>query len=187
MADKLTNMQIAEALGITPQRVSAMRREGMPTESIDAIIAWRTARDETRRTRAPKAVAAQLDDGTLADTISEHRSLVTRARSVWQAAMESGDPNGPKYQTSYNQSLKTLINLEEEQERRLILAKDYIKATESADAMRQLMAEVVNRLDKIELDCAEHCNPENPAKAAKILSAWTRRAKADLSGKTDEA
>lgn len=181
MTQKLTNMQIAEALGITPQRVSTMRREGMPTESIDAIIAWRTAREEARRSKAPKAAPAQLDDGTLADTIAEHRTLVSRARGVWQAAMEGGDPNQGKYQTAYNQSLKTLVNLEEEQERRLILAKDYISSKDAGEAMRELMAEVVNRLDKLALDCAEGCNPENPAKAVKTLEAWVRRAKADLS------
>lgn len=177
----LTNTQLAQALGVTAQRITALRREGMPNDSLDAAMAWRQARAETNRRAAPIAAPAQLDDGTLADTIAEHRSLVGRARGVWQAAMESGDPNQGKYQTAYNQSLKTLVNLEEEQERRLILAKDYIKATDSAEAMRRLMGEVVNRLDKIGLDCAEGCNPENPAKAVKVLDAWVRKTKAELS------
>jgi len=73
------------------------------------------------------------------------------------------------------------VNLEEEAERRAILVKDFIKATEAADAMRQLAADVVNRLDKLALDVAEQCNPENPAKAVKTLEAWVRRVKADLS------
>lgn len=181
MTRKLSNLEIGTALNITPQRVSVLKREGMPTDTIEAALAWRAQRDEARRAQAPKAAPAQLDDGTLADTIAEHRSLVGRARGVWQAAMESGDPNQGKYQTAYNQSLKTLVNLEEEQERRLILAKDYIRATDSAEAMRRLMGEVVNRLDKIGLDCAEGCNPENPAKAVKVLDAWVRKTKAELS------
>ena len=126
-------------------------------------------------------VTAQLDDGTLADTIGEHRRLVTRARGVWQAAMEGGDPNQSKYQSSYNASLKTLVALEEEQERRLILAKDYISSREAGEAMRELSATMVNRLDKLALDVAESCNPENPAKAVKVLEAWVRRVKAELS------
>lgn len=181
MTRKPSNLEIGTALNITAQRVSVLKREGMPTDTVEAALAWRAQRDEARRAQAPKAAPAQLDDGTLADTIAQHRSLVSRARSVWQAAMESGDPNGPKYQTSYNQSLKTLVALEEEQERRLILANDYIRATDSAEAMRQLMGEVVNRLDKLGLDCAEGCNPENPAKAVKVLDAWVRKAKAELS------
>jgi hypothetical protein len=95
--------------------------------------------------------------------------------------MEGGDPNQGKYQTAYNQSLKTLVALEEEQERRLILAKDYISSKEASEAMRELAATMVNRLDKLALDVAESCNPENPAKAVKVLEAWVRRVKAELS------
>ena len=181
MAKTLTNSELGLALGVTAQRISVLRKEGMPTDSIDAAKSWRETRASVQRAQAPKAAPAQLDDGTLSDTISEHRTLVGRARGVWQAAMEGGDPNQGKYQTAYNQSLKTLVALEEEQERRLILAKDYISSKEASEAMRQLMGEVVNRLDKLALDVAESCNPENPAKAVKAIESWVRRTKADLS------
>ena len=184
MADRVTNAQFAAALDVTVQAIAYMKRNGMPTDSIESAIAWRKARDEARRAQAPKAAPAQLDDGSLSDTIAEHRALVGRARGVWQAAMEAGDPNQGKYQTAYNQSLKTLVALEEEQERRLILTKDYISAKEAGEAMREMTASVVNRLDKLALDVAEGCNPENPAKAVKVLEAWVRRVKAELS--TDE-
>jgi hypothetical protein len=187
MTRKLSNLEIGTALNITPQRVSVLKREGLPTDSVEAALAWRAQREEQRKAKAPKAAPAQLDDGTLADTISEHRALVGRARGVWLASMEGGDPNQGKYQTAYNQSLKTLVALEEEQERRLILAKDYIAAKEATEAMRQLMGEVVNRLDKLALDVAEGCNPENPAKAVKSLETWVRKTKADLSANDDEA
>ena len=177
----LTNLELGTALGVTPQRVSILRRDGMPSDSIEAALAWRAQREASRRASAPKAVPAQLDDGTLADTIAEHRALVGRARGVWLASMEGGDPNQGKYQTAYNQSLKTLVNLEEEQERRLILAKDYIAAKEAGEATRQLTSEFVNRLDKLALDVAEACNPENPAKAVKALEAWARKTREDLS------
>ena len=171
---------IAEALGLTRQRVSILVKKGMPIDSVEAATAWRQAQDDARLRKAPIA-PAQLDDGSLADTILEHRSLVTRARGVWLGAMDAGDPNQGKYQTAYNQSLKTLVALEEEQERRLILAKDYISAKEAGEAMRELAATMVNRLDKLALDAAEGCNPENPAKAVKVLEAWVRRVKAELS------
>ena len=174
---------IAEALGLTRQRVSILVKKGMPIESVEAATAWRQAQDDARLRKAPIA-PAQLDDGSLADTILEHRSLVTRARGVWLGAMDAGDPNQGKYQSAYNSSLRSLISLEEEQERRLILAKDYISSREAGEAMRELAATMVNRLDKLALDVAESCNPENPAKAVKVLEAWVRRVKAELS--TDE-
>jgi hypothetical protein len=175
--------EIAEALGLTRQRVSILVKKGMPIDSVEAATAWRQSQEDARVRMAPTP-PAQLDDGSLADTISEHRTLVSRARGVWQAAMEGGDPNQGKYQSSYNASLKTLVALEEEQERRLILTKDFISAKEATEAMREMTAGIVNRLDKLALDVAEGCNPENPAKAVKVLEAWVRRVKADLS--TDE-
>lgn len=171
---------IAEALGLTRQRVSILVKKGMPIDSVEAATAWRQAQDDARVRKAPIA-PAQLDDGSLADTILEHRSLVTRARGVWLGAMDAGDPNQGKYQSAYNSSLRSLISLEEEQERRLILAKDYISSREAGEAMRELAATMVNRLDKLALDVAESCNPENPAKAVKVLEAWVRRVKAELS------
>lgn len=171
---------IAEALGLTRQRVSILVKKGMPIDSVEAATAWRQAQEDARLRKAPIA-PAQLDDGSLADTILEHRSLVTRARGVWLGAMDAGDPNQGKYQSAYNSSLRSLISLEEEQERRLILAKDYISAKEAGEAMRELAATMVNRLDKLALDAAEGCNPENPAKAVKVLEAWVRRVKAELS------
>jgi hypothetical protein len=171
---------IAEALGLTRQRVSILVKKGMPIDSVEAATAWRQAQDDARIRKAPIA-PAQLDDGSLADTILEHRSLVTRARGVWLGAMDAGDPNQGKYQSAYNSSLRSLISLEEEQERRLILAKDYISSREAGEAMRELSATMVNRLDKLALDVAESCNPENPAKAVKVLEAWVRRVKAELS------
>ena len=171
---------IAEALGLTRQRVSILVKKGMPIDSVEAATAWRQAQEDARLRKAPIA-PAQLDDGSLADTILEHRSLVTRARGVWLGAMDAGDPNQGKYQSAYNASLKTLVALEEEQERRLILAKDYISSREAGEAMRELAATMVNRLDKLALDAAEGCNPENPAKAVKVLEAWVRRVKAELS------
>jgi transcriptional regulator with XRE-family HTH domain len=171
---------IAEALGLTRQRVSILVKKGMPIDSVEAATAWRQAQDDARLRKAPIA-PAQLDDGSLADTILEHRSLVTRARGVWLGAMDAGDPNQGKYQSAYNSSLRSLISLEEEQERRLILAKDYISSREAGEAMRELAATMVNRLDKLALDVAESCNPENPAKAVKVLEAWVRRVKAELS------
>lgn len=176
----LSQTEIAQGLGLTRQRVSILVKNGMPLDSIESATAWRQAQEDDRVRKAPIA-PAQLDDGSLSDTIAEHRRLVGRARGVWLGAMESGDPNQGKYQSAYNSSMKTLLSLEEEQERRLILAKDYISSKEAGEAMRQFAAEVVNRLDKLALDVAEGCNPENPAKAVKVLEAWVRKVRGELS------
>lgn len=172
---------LASALGVTAQRVSILIKDGMPDSSIEAARAWREEKQAARRQGAPKPKVVELDDGSLADTIDEHRGLVGRARGVWEAAMEMGDPNQGKYQTAYNQSLKTLINLEEEQERRALLARDYIKASDAQEAMLRIVGEVVARLDKMPAEIGEACNPNDPPKAIEALQDWVRKTREDLS------
>ena len=186
MSTRLTIEALAEGLGLKSRQVSTLLRQGMPRDDIEAARKWRE--DRTVRHNAPlPANLGSLDDGTLSDTIGRHRLLVARAQGVWEAAMEGGDTNQGKYQTAYNQSLKTLIALEEEQERRLKESRLFIARSEAEDTIRRLMADVVNRLDKLGLDVAEKCNPDNPALAAKVLDAWARRTREELSYETEEA
>jgi len=176
----LTNGAMAQALGISAQRVGQLKREGMPMESMEAAQAWRDARDASRRT-APVVELDTLTDLTLEQSIGQHRIRVQQAGEIWDAAMRSGDVNQGKFQTSYNQAFKTLIDLEAELERRRVTNAEFISAKEATAAMRELIAEVVNRLDKLALDCAEGCNPETPAKAVKVLEAWVRKTREELS------
>ena len=171
---------IANALGVTPQRVSALVRQGMPTDSIEAAVKWREERNSVTAAPIPSRLDS-LDDGTLASTIGRHRQLVIRAEGVWQASMEGGDPNQGKYQTAYNQSLKTLLALESEQTRRALSAKEYIKREVAEASVREFAGQVLARLDKLALEAAEKANPDNPALAAKALDAWVRQARIDLS------
>ena len=180
----LTNGAMAQALGISAQRVGQLKREGMPMETLEAAAAWRDAREATRRSAAPVATMDTLTDLTLEQSIGTHKARVEHAGEIWDAAMRGGDPNQGKYQTAYNQAFKTLIDLEAELERRRTANGEFISAKEAGEAMRELMAEVVNRLDKLALDCAEGCNPETPAKAVKTLEAWARKTREDLSRAT---
>ena len=176
----VTHGQIAQALGVSVARITVLKKEGMPTDSIQAALDWRQAREDERRRLAPEVIET-LDDGSIAERIRQHRIKVNLAGEVWETAIRERDPNQGKYQTAYNQSLKTLMDLEEEQERRAILAKDFIKATEAREAMLQIVSDILTRLDKLALDCAEGCNPENPAKSVKVLEAWVRKTRSEIS------
>ena len=176
--------ELADALGLTRQRVSILVKQGMPVDSVDAATAWRQARDDERRRPAPVVDLGTLTDLTLEQSIITHKARVEHAGEIWDAAMRGGDVNQGKFQSSYNAAFKTLIDLEAELERRRTANGEFISAKEASEAMRELMAEVVNRLDKLALDCAEGCNPETPAKAVKALEAWARKTREDLSRAT---
>ena len=186
MSNRLTIDELAAGLGLKARQVSNLIREGMPRDDVEAAKLWRAQRRVVAT--APAATNLDsLDDGTLAATISRHRGLVALAEGVWRSAMDQQDTNQGKYQTAYNQSLKTLLALEEEQERRALAAKDFIKREVAEATVRALAAEVIGRLEKLGLECAEKCNPDNPALAVKVLDAWVRQVRTELSAHGEEA
>lgn len=184
---KPSSKELAKALNLSLAYTYAQIRKGMPTDSIESAMAWRDGLEDGRGLKAPKPKVHDLDDGSLADTIDQHRNLVTRARGVWEAAMEGGDTHQGKYQTAYNHSLKTLLALEEEAERRSLQARDHIKAEDSKSAMIQLMGEVLAKLDKMPVEAGEKANPNDPPVAIAALQEWVRAARTDLSAAMEDA
>ena len=182
MTARLSVEELSKALGVKPRQVSYLIKNGMPRDDIEAAKKWKEERQAPEASPLPAALDG-LDDGTLATTIGLHRRLVATAQGVWESAMSGGDPHQGKYQTQYNQSLKTLINLEEEQERRVIASQVFIKREVAEASVREFAAEVLGRLDKVALEVAEKANPDNPALAAKVLEAWVRGVRADLSSR----
>ena len=103
--------EIADALGLTRQRVSVLVKQGMPVDSVEAASAWRQARDDERRRPAPVVDLQTLTDLSLEQSIITHKARVEHAGEIWDAAMRSGDVNQGKFQSSYNAAFKTLIDL----------------------------------------------------------------------------
>jgi len=182
----LTTAALAAALGVSVQRVGVLRREGMPTGSVAEAVAWREARAAARSAAAPVPTEpTSLDDGTIQQRIHRQNVLVSRARDVWQAAMETGDRDQAKYHTQYNQATAKLIDLEAEAERRAIMAREYIKASEAKEAMLQLTGEWLEMMERMPSEVGEACNPNDPPKAIAVLQAYVRKVREKLSGGAD--
>ena len=184
----LSTAALAAALGISVQRVGVLRREGMPTNTVEAAVAWREARAAARAASAPVPTeATSLDDGTIQQRIHRQNILVSRARDVWQAAMETGDRDQSKYHSQYNQATSKLIDLEAEAERRAIMAREYIKASEAKEAMLQLTGEWLEMMERMPSEVGEACNPNDPPKAIAVLQAYVRKVREKLSRGTADA
>lgn len=182
----LSQTDIAKGLGLTRQRVSVLVKDGMPIDSVEAAMAWRQAREDERTRAAPiPAEQTSLDDGTIQQRIHRQNVLVSRARDVWQAAMETGDRDQAKYHTQYNQATAKLIDLEAEAERRAIMAREYIKASEAKEAMLQLTGEWLEAMERMPSEVGEACNPNDPPKAIAVLQAYVRKVREKLSGGAD--
>jgi hypothetical protein len=189
---------LAERWELSKGRISQLVAEGMPLDSVEAAEKWRAERiglngnpaEGYTPSNEPGLEAAQQSPPkqgvleTFESIVERQRLLVQLSRNQYIKAVREGSPAQSKLYASYDKTVNTLTKLKAELDRIAVMGRDFIPATEATEAMRDMTASIVNRLDKLALDVAEGCNPENPAKAVKVLEAWVRRVKADLS--TDE-
>lgn len=139
------------------------------------------AKPKRGRPRIERPVPEEVaPDANFAQTIEEQMRMVAKARRLWDASIDAGDANSSKHQSAYNQSLKSLIMLQEEAERRSVFARNHILATESAEAMMKLAGRVVERFESLASECGEACNPNDPIKAISVLSKWAKEARAEM-------
>jgi hypothetical protein len=189
---------LAERWELSRGRISQLVAEGMPLDSVEAAEKWRAERiglngnpaegytpsNEPGQDAAQQSPPKQGVLETFESIVERQRLLVQLSRNQYIKAVREGSPAQSKLYASYDKTVNTLTKLKTELDRIAVMGREFIPATEATEAMRDMTAGIVNRLDKLALDVAEGCNPENPAKAVKVLEAWVRRVKADLS--TDE-
>lgn len=189
--------ELADRWEVTAGRISQLVDDGMPLDSIESAEKWRAQRhsdtgvapanfkmapsdvqepDDKTSDSKPAAVLETFDS-----IIERQRFLVQVSRNEYIKAVKSGSPQQSKLYASYDKTVNTLTKLKAESDRLAVLAREYIRATDAADAIRSFASEVLNRLDKLGLEVAESCNPENPAKAVKVLELWSRKVREELS------
>jgi hypothetical protein len=177
---------------LTPGRISQLVKQGMPLSSIEDAEKWRAERHwetgihpsgfEITPTSIEELLKKQPEGAeTFENLIERQRELVILARQQYIQAVKDKSPQQSKLYASYDKTVSTLIELKAEMDRLSIMSRDYIRATDAGEAMKKFAADVVNRLDKLPLDCAESCNPDNPSKAVKVLEAWRNKARKELS------
>lgn len=147
--------------------------------------------EETKRKPGrPKKEREALDvegipDANFEETIRKHESLVVLAREKYERMLRSGDAETGRYQVTYGQSLKQLVALQEESERRAMAARSTIDATEAREMALRLAGLIVERLDALASECGENANPKDPIKAITVLTQWALEARNKIANASD--
>jgi len=186
---------LAERWELSKGRISQLVAEGMPLDSVEAAEKWRAERiglngnpaegyspsNESAQDAAQQAPQKQGVLETFESIVERQRLLVQLSRNQYIKAVREGSPAQSKLYASYDKTVNTLTKLKAELDRIAVMGREFIPATEASEAMREMTGNFVNRLDKLALETAEDCNPENPAKAVKALEAWARQVRSELS------
>ena len=172
--------ELAKALGMSTATMYRHFRDGMPTD-LDGARAWLAGEPIPEKPPLPTVDV----DRNLEATIVEHRLKVAQARQIWGELMDRQDDNHARAQSAYNAALKTLVSLEAELERRALQNRETIPASESKQAMADVMAKVLEKFKVMPTTCCEEANPKNPAVAQAAMAAYIKRAFRELAD--DEA
>lgn len=188
MSAKPTGAELAEALGVNESRVSQLKKEGMPTDSVEAALAWRASRKVANERAGHISIPIQpislggLDDilnsiggstpsgDTEMDTrIREQTELCQLTRRQFLQAAESGDPSQSKLYTNFDRAIATLLRLEKERQLRLQESGRLVDADEAAARYGRILGQLRSLVERAELTVAPKANPENPTKALKAF------------------
>lgn len=173
---RLTNKQIAAHFGFTTARAAALIREGMPVTSLAEAEAWRHARllrgqrGGVEQRAAPTVNPADVTpDDDFDETVERHRELKEAARMAYMAARDSGDPHSNKLYMTYQNVLKTLVQIEREALARRIESKELIRTAEAMERFGRVIGEIKGDLLGLANSVASQANPDNQGKAFKVI------------------
>lgn len=177
---------LAAALGVNESRVSQLKKEGMPVDSIEAALAWRAARKVANERAGNISIPIQpitlggLDDilnsisgneptgDTEMDTrIRQQVELCELTRQQFLQAAQSGDPSQSKLYTNFDRAVATLLRLERERNVRLQESGRIVDADAAAARYGKILGQLRSLIERAELTFAPRANPENPTKALK--------------------
>jgi hypothetical protein len=83
--------QLAEAKGITIQRVSQLKKKGCPLDTLENAVAWYESNvTGNRRARRSVSASASPEDSTAAGRVEQAHAMVGKNYALWQGAAEQG-------------------------------------------------------------------------------------------------
>lgn len=83
--------QLAKTKGITPARVSQLKKKGCPLDTLENAVAWYEAHvTGNRRARRPVAAAGEPGDCTAAGRVEQAHEMVGKNYALWLGAAEAG-------------------------------------------------------------------------------------------------
>ena len=182
---------LAEGLGISRPRVSQLVNLGMPTDTVEAALAWRDARRAQNARNGTIQIPVQplslaglsgllaevsgetqpsgTGDEEMDKRIREQNELCNMTRQTFLQALTSGDPSQAKLYGNFDRAVATLLRLERERLVRLQERGRLVDADEVAGRMGKILGQLRSVIERAELTFAPKANPEEPTKALKAF------------------
>lgn len=186
-----TPQEIADRWGISVQRVTALRADGMPLDSWEAAEAWRASRRGSvanmKGAAMRKAVEAGLDGAggeavgsnfdallDMDDFIAQldfQRDIVRINRSQYLKALRDGSPSASKHYTSLNKAITQLFQIRDKALAHGLATKQLINAQTALEGLRRALTLMVSKYEQAEIPMAKEANPGDAGRALAVIRA----------------
>lgn len=168
-------VDIAAALRLSKQAVNGFKREGMPTDSIEAAQAWYNARRAARGADAAVPVGEIHSDESFEQIVAQHRSLKDRAYRKYLEDLDMNSSEQAKSYATYDKLLKTMVALEREAVARDIASRKYIETSQAVATFGKILLALRNDLAQLATRVAPKANPDKPGAAMKAVDEEVER------------
>jgi hypothetical protein len=159
----------------------------MPTDSIEAALAWRANRRISNQNAGHVAIPVrpinlgdldsilnavagdgggqQTEDKEMDTRIAQQVELCRITREAFVRAVQDGDPSQSKLYGNFDRAVATLMKMEKERQIRLQEKARLVDADEAAARYGKILSQLRILVERAELTVAPKANPDNPAKA----------------------
>jgi hypothetical protein len=162
-------VDIATALRLSKQAVNGFKREGMPTDSIEAAQAWYNARRASRGADAVVPTGEIHSDESFEQIVAQHRSLKDRAYRKYLEDLDMNSSEQAKSYATYDKLLKTMVALEREAVARDIASRKYIETSQAVAVFGKILLALRNDMAQLATRIAPKANPDKPGTAMKAV------------------
>lgn len=198
-----TKAEISRALGFSPSYINQLVDKGMPTDSIEAAIAWKNLnvgkREATNRKFKPAAAINSAptppvgpstppeeekredgeteppDDGTLESALRAAVEVHQEAKRLVKSAMRrSAIPEIPPLLAIHNKALEARYEGERQYREELEKRGELVPAADAISFFRKGIDALVTKIKRLPQSKAPLCNPQAPMLAFQVLEESVR-------------
>lgn len=184
MADRLSQSQLAKALGVSQQAVAKAVKRGMPLDSVEAAMEWRRINNNAKRGKsAPRqAVPAPIGISQLPE-LGDELAVTDRLRRI--AVDDFEKAQSIQERAAASRTVKDAEEAHETRKRDLVKSEQEAQTLMHRDQVQAVIAEEVGKLrallEAMPAAVAQSANPADPELARDTVADYLEQVFSTLS------
>lgn len=185
MSARLSQTQIAKALGVSQPAVAKAAKRGMPLDSVEAAMAWRRMNQSARRGKPSRTTTAVVTApiGLVPAEQPSELAITDHMRGI--AVKDFENAGSIQERAAASRTVRDAEEAHETRKRDLVKSEQEAQNLMHRDQVQSVIAEEVGKLrsllDAMPAAVAMSCNPHDPELAQATVSDYLEQVYSTLS------